>query len=180
MPKKFLKRCLPHHDTFKDHKHISRFGTRLHDPNIWHLNRRSVSGAFAVGLFLAFFPFPSQMILAAGAAIWLRVNLPISVALVWISNPLTIPFLVWMCYQIGAWTMNIPHSDINFEFSAEWMGEALRDIWQPLLLGALMTGTTLAVIGYFGIHLLWRLHVWQAWNDRKQRQRDRARQRGLR
>ena len=78
MAKKLIRRYLPDAHKIRDHKHLRLFGTLLHDPNLWHLNRRSVAGAFAVGLFMAFVPMPFQMIPAAALAILLRVNLPIS------------------------------------------------------------------------------------------------------
>ena len=96
---------MPDHQTIKEHKHLKIFGKLLHDGNLWHLNRRSVSGAFAVGLFCAFVPIPSQMILAAAIAIIIRVNLPISVALVWISNPITMPPIFYAAYKFGAYVM---------------------------------------------------------------------------
>jgi uncharacterized protein (DUF2062 family) len=75
----------------KGHKNLSFLGEKLHDPNLWHLNRRSVSAAFAIGLFAAWIPTPGQMVIAAIIALYFRANLPISVALVWITNPLTMP-----------------------------------------------------------------------------------------
>ena len=98
MPKRFLKRYMPKEHDIRNHKHMRYFGKLLHDPNIWHLNRRSVAGAFSVGLFMAMVPVPFQMILAAAAAIPCRVNLPISVGLVWITNPLTMPAIFYFCY----------------------------------------------------------------------------------
>ncbi|MBA1330154.1 ATP-binding protein, partial [Candidatus Endoriftia persephone str. Guaymas] len=91
MPKHLIKRLTPDHEMIRNHRHLQCFGKLLHDANLWHLNRRSAAGAFAVGLFMAFIPVPFQMILAAGAAILFRVNLPLSVALVWVTNPITIP-----------------------------------------------------------------------------------------
>jgi Uncharacterized protein conserved in bacteria len=94
MPKKFFQRYMPKRETLRDNKALRVFGSLLHDPNLWCLNRRSASGAFAVGLFMAFVPLPSQMIMAAGLAILFGVNLPLAVALVWVSNPITMPVLI--------------------------------------------------------------------------------------
>ena len=79
MPKRLLRKLLPDHRRIREHPHLSRFGARLHDPNLWHLNRRSVAGGTALGLFTSMIPFPGQMIIAAALAIWVRVNLPLFV-----------------------------------------------------------------------------------------------------
>ena len=86
MPKKTIKRLLPDHHTIKSNKHLQIFGDLLHNPNLWHLNRRSVAKAFAVGLFCAFIPVPFQMILSASIAILVHANLPLAVSLVWIHK----------------------------------------------------------------------------------------------
>ena len=65
MPKKTIKKLMPDHQKIKSNKHLQIFGDLLHNGNLWHLNRRSVAKAFAVGLFFAFVPVPFQMVLAA-------------------------------------------------------------------------------------------------------------------
>ena len=97
MPKKIIKRMMPDHQTIKENKYLKIFGNLLHNANLWHLNRHSVAKAFAVGLFFAFIPVPFQMVLAAGLAIIVHANLPLSIALVWITNPLTMPFIFYAC-----------------------------------------------------------------------------------
>lgn len=161
MPRRIIKRYLPDHGTFRDHPHLRRFGARLHDGNLWHLNRRSVSGAVAVGIFWAFVPIPFQMIAAAACAIWLRVNLPISAALVWLSNPLTMPPLWYATYQAGAWLLDLPPQDLHFELSPGMLLALLNDIWQPLYLGSLVVGTVSALLGLVLVRLAWRLSVVQ-------------------
>ena len=37
---------------------VKFFGHSLHNPNLWHLNRFSVSWAVSVGLFMAYVPVP--------------------------------------------------------------------------------------------------------------------------
>ncbi|SIQ68664.1 DUF2062 domain-containing protein [Aeromonas hydrophila] len=48
MPKRLIQRWLPDPATLKEHKHLRLFGKLLLDANLWHLNRRSAAGAFAV------------------------------------------------------------------------------------------------------------------------------------
>lgn len=171
MPKKFLKRYTPDHAKLREHKHLQIFGDRLHNPNLWHMNRRSVSGAFAVGLFNAAIPVPFQMLLAAAGAILFRVNLPISVALVWVTNPLTMPPLFYIAYLVGAWVLDVPlvFSQNDFQLSWEWLGEQLLQVWEPFLLGCAILAVVGAAAGYVFIRLLWRFHVVIQWRKRRHR-----------
>lgn len=172
MPKKIIKRFMPDHHKVREHKHLQIFGTLLHDPNLFHLNRRSVSGAFAVGLFMAFVPVPLQMVFAAGAAILVRVNLPVSVALVWITNPITIPPMFYSAYKIGAWLLQVPPRPFHIELSLEWLMTELTVIWQPFLLGCFVSGVFSAAVGYAVIRGLWRLHIISYIKKRRQLRAD--------
>jgi len=161
---------MPDNEKIRAHPHLNRvFGKLLHDPNLLHLNRRSVSGAFFVGLFMAFVPLPSQMIMAAGVAIWLRVNLPISVGLVWVSNPITMPALFYFAYKVGAWTLNTPLTEWNFELSWEWLSTELAPKWEPFLLGCLICGVAAGAIGFLLMRLVWRIYIGNQWIARKKR-----------
>ena len=159
MPKHLIKRYTPHHDSIRKHKHLRMFGRLLHDPNLWHLNRRSVSGSFAVGLFWACIPIPFQMVTAAATAIPARVNLPISVALVWVSNPITMPPMFYFNYLVGTWILGEPVQQVKFELSVERIADSIAHIWQPLYLGSLICGLIAAMLGYCVIRGLWRLHI---------------------
>lgn len=150
MPKDLLKKYMPHTDTIKNHKNLQFLGEKLHDPNLWHLNRRSVSMAFAVGLFCAWIPTPGQMAIAALAAFYIRANLPISVALVWLTNPLTMPPLFYFAYLVGLSVLNLPTAE--FSMAAVLSGEILF----PFLTGCLILGIICAVIGYFGANYFWQ------------------------
>ncbi|RLJ17717.1 DUF2062 domain-containing protein [bacterium endosymbiont of Escarpia laminata] len=169
MPKHLIKRITPDHDTIRNHKHLRMFGALLHDANLWHLNRRSAAGAFAVGLFMAFVPVPFQMLLAAGAAIIFRVNLPLSVALVWITNPITIPPIFFFAYLVGTTVLGSPNETQAFEFSVEWLQNGLDGVWAPFLLGCLICGSFFSLAGYLTIRGLWRRHVINQWKQRSHR-----------
>ena len=168
MPKKFIKRYMPDHETIRNNKQLNKvFGTLLHDPNLLHLNRRSVSMAFFVGLFMAFVPLPTQMIMAAAIAIIVRCNLPISVGLVWITNPFTMPPIFYFAYKVGTWILGTPEHAFSIELSWDWIATELAAIWEPFLLGCTVSGLVFGTLGYLTVRLLWRLHIIRTIKERK-------------
>ncbi len=166
MARKLIKRFLPDPSKVKDNRFLKIFGSALHDPQLWHLTRYSVAHAFSLGLFCAFIPVPFQMVIAAGAAILFRANLLLSVALVWITNPLTMPFLFGFSYYVG--TLFFPENtqEFQFELSWQWLETSLGAIWQPFLLGCFICGIVSAVIGHAAIRIFWRIHVVNQWKMR--------------
>jgi len=167
MPKKFIRKFLPDPHTIRDNRSLKIFGNLLQDPNLWHLNRKSVSAAFAVGLFFAWIPVPFQMALAAGMAIFVRSNLPISVALVWLSNPITMPPLFYFAYKLGTWILNTPETDFSFELSFDWLMNGMLAIWQPFLTGCFTMAVLSSVLGFVGMRLAWRLSIVRYINKKK-------------
>lgn len=166
MPKKFIQRFSPKPETLKAHPHLKHFGEILQNPNLWHLNRRSAAGAVAVGLFCAWMPIPFQMLLASILAMACSVNLPLSVALVWISNPLTMPPLFYVAYLLGSYLLNEPVTTFHFELSFQWIANALETIAPALFLGSLILGVISAALGYFLLRLLWRFNSAKKWHRR--------------
>lgn len=174
MAKKLIKKIMPDMKHIRDHKHLKVFGKFIHDPNLWHLNRYSVSTAFSVGLFAAFVPMPFQMVLAAALAIIFRANLPISVALVWLTNPFTMPPLFYLAYKIGAYVLQQPiQSHIHYELSLEWVIEKFGSIGAPLLLGSLILGLGLGTLCNIAIRLYWRFAIAKEWRNRARKRASR-------
>jgi uncharacterized protein (DUF2062 family) len=169
MPKKIIKRLIPDHQTIKDNKYLKIFGNLLHNANLWHLNRHSVAKAFAVGLFFAFIPVPFQMVLAAGGAIMFHANLPLSIALVWLTNPLTMPVIFYSCYLVGTILLGVTEQEFAFEASWQWVVESLSTIGPAFLVGCGFLAVTFAILGYVGIQSLWRYSVLKAWKNRSHR-----------
>lgn len=169
MPRRFIRRFIPSDETLKSHKALGIFGKLILAPNLWHLNRRSFSGAFLVGLFCAYLPIPFQMVVAAAGALILRVNLPVSVALVWLTNPITMPPAFYFAYRVGAWILHTPKMNYEFQLNYNWIMSELSEIWKPLLLGSLICGAVLSVIGYVSARVFWRWWVIRSWKKRQQR-----------
>jgi len=147
------------------HRSLQLLSRWLHEPNLWHLNRYSVSTAFFIGLFCAFIPLPAQMLIAGTLAIWWRANLPISVALVWITNPLTMPFFFGGAYLTGMTILQQPLPS-NFAPTWQWFEQQAADMWQPFLLGSLVCGLASGLLSAMAVRIFWRLHVGLRWRGR--------------
>ncbi len=173
MPRRFIKRHMPDENTIKEHPHLRKLGKFIHDPNLWHLNRNSVSLAFLVGIFCAFLPIPMQMLVAAVLAVMLRSNLPVSIGLVWITNPLTMPPIFYFTYQVGVFLLDTPVDNSDMEMSMEWLTQGVSQIWWPLLFGSLVSGVVFATISFFAVRYLWIWHVSRSWKRRQQRRSQR-------
>ena len=169
MPKKLIKRLMPNSQSIKNNKHLKIFGDLLHNPHLWHMNRHSVAKAFAVGLFFAFMPVPFQMILAAGTAILINANLPLSIALVWLTNPLTMPAIFYACYAVGTWLINAPVQEIVFEANWQWVLDSVSTIGPAFLLGCGVLAVIFSMLGYCTIKGLWRYSVIKAWKSRRKK-----------
>jgi hypothetical protein len=174
MPRKLLKRYTPDPETVRQHKHLRWLARFLEDPNLFHMNRRSVSGAFAAGLFWAMIPMPLQMLAAAVTAIVVRINLPIAVALVWLTNPITMPPVFYFNYVVGTWFLGAPKDVGKFQMSLEWISAELGSIWLPLYVGSVIVGLVLGLLGYVIIRGYWRWHIVQTYRRRFARRHQRA------
>ncbi|MCH8104219.1 MAG: DUF2062 domain-containing protein [Proteobacteria bacterium] len=159
MIKKLFKKYLPHPHLVTKNTWSGLLGSRLKDPSLWHINRKSCSGAIALGVFCAFIPLPAQMLIAAVFAVLLRYNILISVAMVWISNPITIPPMFYFCYLAGSAILGTEADNFSFELSFDWLIFGLLQVWQPLLLGCLLLGAVASLLSFLAVRILWRMRI---------------------
>jgi uncharacterized protein (DUF2062 family) len=166
MPKRLFRKYLPSPEKIRHSKSLSFLGALLTDPNLWHINRHSLAGAAFIGIFSAFLPIPMQMGVAAILAVRFKCNLPLSVVLVWITNPLTMAPVFYFTYRVGAWLLGEPgHMPEHVTFA--WLFEQLVPLW----LGSLLTGLILAATAWGMVKLVWRLSVVRKWQQRRELRR---------
>ncbi|MBS0335567.1 MAG: DUF2062 domain-containing protein [Proteobacteria bacterium] len=181
MPRKYFRKYLPSHASIRDHRWLGRFGGYLHHPNLWHLNRHSVAGGVALGLFAGLVPGPLQMLTALLLAVALHVNLPVALLTTLYTNPFTIVPLYLLAYAYGSLLLggNGPPAAVK-AFEMDWLhlGDSLLALmhWTlalgpPLGVGLVALAITLAGIGYFAVQAAWRAHVMLAWRARSKRRR---------
>ena len=179
MPRKYFRKYLPTQAWVHEHRWFGRFASFLDHPNLWHLNRHSVAGGVALGLFAGLVPGPLQMLTALLLAIPLHVNLPVALLITLYTNPLTIVPLYVLAYEYGSLLLGeTGHGVVVQTFEMDWMhfGDSLQAMFQwmlslgmPLAVGLLALALTLAAVGYFAVQIAWRLHVMLAWRARRRR-----------
>ncbi len=171
--RKFFRDRLPNHESIRRHRWLQPVHHWLHHPNLWHLNRRSVAGGVALGLFCGLIPGPLQMFTAALLAVWLRVNLPVALFATLYTNPFTIVPLYLFAYEIGAWVSGATNGTTVSAFPEvhwhDWFGQVwgwLLVLGEPLLIGLPILALGLALLGYVAIRLAWRIAVVWKWHRR--------------
>lgn len=162
--KKFFKRFMPNPKKIQHNKFLKIFGNLLDRPYLWYLNRNNLATAFSIGLFITYMPFPGHMVVATLLAILLRANLPITLAMVWVVNPLTMIPMFGFAYLVGA---HILHFPLHVHF--ESVSIMLHELWQPFVLGCVVCGGFLAISSNIAVRWLWRYLVIKQWQQRQLR-----------
>ena len=179
MPRKFFRKYLPDAAEIRANRYFARFGNLLHHPNLWHLNRDSVAGAVAIGLFAGLVPGPLQMLTGALLAILLKRNLPVTLLTTFYTNPFTIVPLYVLAYGYGTLLLGGNHGEMKVKpFEMDWSNwidsmRALLDwtlaLGKPLAAGLVALALTLAAFGYVAVQFGWRAYVIMAWRARARR-----------
>ncbi len=149
--------------------YLGPFDHLLHDPNLWGIRRRAVVPAFALGLFVAYLPFPGHMVTAALLALVLRINIPVAIVSTWVINPLIIGPAYYLAYEVGNTLLRRPPRPFEIELSFAWLVDGFVNVWQPLLLGCVLLGAILSLVGFVALDLLWRASIWDYLKRRRAR-----------
>lgn len=178
MSRKFFRKYLPARERLHNDRLLSVFGRMLHNPNLWHLNRHSVSRGIGAGLWWAFIPVPGQTVLATLTALKLRGNVPLAIALTWVSNPLTMVPCAIAAYQLGILAtrqprmpehefQNLLSSFAHLDFAGAWhfVTNNIGRLW-PFFVGSVILSTLAALVGYLLVQWMWRWNLVRRWQKR--------------
>ena len=134
------------------------------------INRRTVTRGIFVGLFWAFIPMPFQMAGVLAVAAIFRFNVPVAIAMVWLSNPLTMPPMYYMEYLTGNLILGRDGLD-GIQLSMEWFKNHWDDIIVPLYTGTAFYSIIVSSLIYGVVNLLWIQSVKQEKRQRVNRQK---------
>ena len=168
----WLTRHIPTRETIDEYRLLRPFAPHLRHPSLWRMSRRSVPRGVAVGMFVAvIIPF-MHTIIAALLAIPTRANVAVAAVTTLVVNPLTIPPMYYAAYRIGSWELHHEGPLVDPRAAERFSGELSRALFWihhasgPIALGILTIAVAMAVIGYFGASLGWRLWSSSRWQRR--------------
>ncbi|MEA3522891.1 MAG: DUF2062 domain-containing protein [Campylobacterota bacterium] len=155
---------------FKKTKKSNKFDKYIKKYNIstefMSVNRKMVSRAALVGFFVAFIPMPLQMVAVIAVLPFFKFNALIGIAIVWITNPFTMPIIYYVEYITGN-ALLMRDSTLDIEISIKWFSENLDAIFIPLYTGALFYSTLSAIFFYYLVNWLWVVSVRKERKDKK-------------
>ncbi len=139
---KRLLRYLPRRATLHRYPVLSRFAAMARRrPYLWSFRVRVVTPSFYAGCIIALMPFYGfQIPLAFAAALALRSNLPVAVALQFITNPLTL-WIYYFTYAAGESVINA----VGYTFPDSRVGQVIA-IPAAASVGGLVCGLVLGAI----------------------------------
>ena len=132
------------------------------------INRKSISRGILIGLFWGFIPMPMQMLAVLSVTPFIKFNVPIAISMVWLSNPITMPFMYYMEYQTGNFLLGNEGLE-NIELTLSWFSDNWNKILIPLYIGTIPYSLGVSTLIYFSINKLWINSVKKEKHSRKKR-----------
>jgi len=167
-----LKAALPTPDSIAANRWMKPVAHHFLRPDLWHLNRRSVPRAVAVGLLVAAIIPVAHTLVAAMAAVPTRANLVIAAAITWLINPFTIAPFYYAAYLVGTALLHlgaispVPHITHPAAGQAASWAAWLVETSGPLVLGILVMAVIIASTGYLVASFGWRWNIGRKWRAR--------------
>ncbi len=119
-----------------------------------HMNRRLIVRGIFIGLFWGLIPMPMQMLAVVLTMPLFKFNVPIAISMVWLSNPITMPFMYYVEYLTGNFILGLDGiSDISL--SLEWFSDNWSNIAKPLYFGTAFYMMTVPILASSIVNWLW-------------------------
>ena len=83
MPRRFFRKFAFKRHEMSERWFMTPFSHLLQDHRLWDIRRKTVVPAFSLGLAVGFMPFPGHFLVAALAALALRINIPVAAVTTW-------------------------------------------------------------------------------------------------
>lgn len=148
---------------------IKEFITKYKVPHEYlSTNRKMVSRGVTLGIFIAFIPMPMQMAAILAFMPFFKFNVPLGLAMCWLSNPFTMPPMYYMEYLTGSFFLGIKPEPV--EMTLEWFSNNLDNIFIPLYTGTAFYSIVGSSLAFWIVNHFWKGSVHR---DRKLHRDDR-------
>ena len=151
-----LKRFLPKAEEITRQPGVRYIAHLLASPSLWRFNSLSCRRGAVLGWYFCFVPMPMQMLPTFLIAPFFGCNLPIAIALVWVSNPFTYAPIFGFSYGIGNLLLGRGLSFPDVDWTS--FGSLTGDLYLPMFLGGQVFGLTLGLVSYILIRAGFRIH----------------------
>lgn len=177
----WIRRNSPTREELLASRFIKPFAHRVAHSHLWRFTRTSVRRGTALGLFVGiFFLIPGAQILGVALlALPVRANIPIGVAMTFLSNPATTPLLiaaaVWVGNNMFGLHANVATFSIMVDKGAsagEWVRWFFSDAAPALVAGLFVISVVSAIVGYLLASVIWDNWIRLRWRRKIQRARD--------
>ena len=116
-------------------------------------NHNLILRAIFLGVFIAFIPMPMQMLFVLFFIPFFKFNVPIAIAMCWITNPISMPFIYYIEYTTGSFLLNIKIEKV--QLTLEWFTNNFDNIFIPLYTGAFLYSILFSTLSYIIAKQLW-------------------------
>ena len=128
-------------------------------PEYLSTNRKMVSKGVFIGIFIAFIPMPMQMAAVLAMMPFFKFNVPIGLAMCWLSNPFTMPPMYYMEYLTGSFFLGIQPEPVDM--TLEWFSHNIDNIFIPLYAGTLFYSVFGSILSYWAVNHFWKSSVYK-------------------
>jgi uncharacterized protein (DUF2062 family) len=154
-------RFLKHPRKLRERPVMRWFARHFLDKRVWRPTQHTLAGGMAVGMFITLQLLPIQTPAAIILAAIFRVNIPIAIALCWLSNPFTFVPIGGLEYAIGKWFLAL-YTKVPTTPFPDHLPDSLVDAWVVLkehapvmLIGGILLGAVVSVLSY--------VITWSSW-----------------
>ena len=151
-----FKIFLPKVDVIASQPGVRYISHLLKSPSLWRFDSGSCRRGAVLGWYFCFVPMPMQMLPTFLLAPFFGCNLPIAIALVWVSNPFTYAPLFTLCYGVGNLMLGKGLSFPDIEWTS--LGSFTSELYLPIFLGGQVFGLALGLTSYIIIRVSFRTY----------------------
>jgi len=139
-------------------KKQSRFDKFLEKYNLpkayFATHRRAITRGLSIGAFWALIPMPMQMAGVMAVTPFVKFNVPLAIAVVWLSNPITYPIMFYVEYITGNFLLQ-QNGVEHIEMTMQWFKDNWDIIASALYTGAFFYAIVVNAFMYAFTNYLW-------------------------